>query len=76
MASGCNFRPMTVGVVIIWYRSSELLLGTKDYTAAIDMWASGLVVTEFLWNAPLLPGNIAVEELALIIELIRSPSRD
>lgn len=28
-------------VVTLWYRSPELLLGTKTYSASIDMWSVG-----------------------------------
>ena len=44
-------------VVTVWYRSIELLLGTKHYTPAIDMWAIGAIFSEMITSKPLFPGN-------------------
>jgi cyclin-dependent kinase 8/11 len=33
-------------VVTLWYRAPELLLGTKHYTKAVDMWAIGCIFGE------------------------------
>lgn len=33
-------------VVTLWYRAPELLLGTKHYTKAVDMWALGCIFGE------------------------------
>lgn len=38
---GLPLKPMTPGVVTLWYRAPELLLHAKTQTTAIDMWASG-----------------------------------
>jgi len=35
---GVPYAPMTPKVVTLWYRSPELLLGTKHYTPAVDLW--------------------------------------
>jgi len=49
---------MTPVVVTLWYRCPELLLGSRQHTSAIDMWAVGCVMGELLLCKPLLPGNI------------------
>lgn len=33
-------------VVTLWYRAPELLLGSKHYTTAVDMWAIGCIMAE------------------------------
>ena len=33
--------PFPAQVVTIWYRPPELLLGSKTYSAAVDMWRYG-----------------------------------
>lgn len=43
-------------VVTIWYRAPELLLGSKHYTRAIDIFAVGCIFFELLTCAPLFPG--------------------
>jgi cyclin-dependent kinase 8/11 len=44
-------------VVTIWYRAPELLLGSKHYTRAIDIFAVGCIFFELLTCTPLFPGN-------------------
>lgn len=44
-------------VVTIWYRAPELLLGTKHYTPAVDMWAVGCIFAELLSLRPIFKGE-------------------
>ncbi|EFA86058.1 protein serine/threonine kinase [Heterostelium album PN500] len=44
-------------VVTIWYRSPELLLGSKHYTSAVDIWAIGCIFAELITTKPLFPGR-------------------
>ncbi|KAI8924659.1 kinase-like domain-containing protein [Entophlyctis helioformis] len=46
-------------VVTIWYRSPELLLGTRHYTKAIDIWAVGCIFAELLMLRPIFKGEEA-----------------
>ena len=36
------------GVVTVWYRAPELLLGDTDYDTKIDIWAAGCIFAELL----------------------------
>ena len=76
MARTYSPRPLTPGVVTIWYRSPELLLGTRYYTPSVDLWSAGLVLAELLFSAPCLAGETAIEQLALIVKLLGSPTSD
>eukprot|EP00003_Mantamonas_plastica_P033200 TRINITY_DN9385_c2_g1_i1.p1 TRINITY_DN9385_c2_g1~~TRINITY_DN9385_c2_g1_i1.p1 ORF type:complete len:266 (-),score=87.93 TRINITY_DN9385_c2_g1_i1:208-1005(-) len=67
-------KPMTPTVVTLWYRAPELLLGAKDYTAAIDMWAVGCIFAELLLGKPLWPGKDDMDQLFLIYELLGTPN--
>ena len=40
-------------VVTFWYRAPELMLGTRHYTKAIDMWAVGCIFAELLTLDPI-----------------------
>ena len=40
-------------VVTIWYRAPELLLDSKHYTPAVDIWAVGCIMGEMLNLRPL-----------------------
>ena len=43
-------------VVTLWYRAPELLLGAKDYSSAVDVWAVGAIFGELLTLAPVFRG--------------------
>jgi len=40
-------------VVTFWYRATELLLGARHYTKAIDIWAIGCIFAELLTSEPI-----------------------
>lgn len=46
-------------VVTIWYRAPELILGSKHYTPAVDMWAVGCIFAELLSLRPIFKGEEA-----------------
>lgn len=46
-------------VVTIWYRAPELLLGSRHYNPAIDMWALGCIFAELLSLRPIFKGEEA-----------------
>ncbi|KAL8993395.1 MAG: hypothetical protein Q9188_007340, partial [Gyalolechia gomerana] len=76
MARAYSVRPLTPGVVTIWYRAPELLLGTKHYTPAVDMWSAGLVLAELIQSEPCLTGETPIDQLSLIVKLLGSPISD
>lgn len=49
-------------VVTIWYRAPELLLGTRHYTPAIDLWAVGCIFAELMSLRPLFKGDEVKQE--------------
>lgn len=61
-------------VVTLWYRAPELLLGSTNYTSAIDMWSVGCILGEMLAHKPLFPGNTEAEQLELICKCCGSPT--
>jgi cell division cycle 2-like protein len=63
-------KVMTPGVVTLWYRAPELLLGQSRYTTAIDMWSVGCVFGELLQNEPLFPGKSEFKQLDLMFKLL------
>ncbi|KAI9881479.1 MAG: hypothetical protein M1830_000042 [Pleopsidium flavum] len=76
MAREYSPRPLTPGVVTIWYRSPELLLGSKHYTPSVDLWSAGLILAELLLSNPCFTGETVVEQLSLIVKLLGTPSPD
>lgn len=75
MAREYSQRPLTPGVVTVWYRSPELLLNCSRYGPSVDIWSCGLILGELLLRVPLLPGDDEFEELDLITKLI-GPATD
>lgn len=49
-------------VVTIWYRAPELLLGSKHYTPAVDLWAVGCIFAELLSLRPIFKGEEAKQD--------------
>ncbi|PSS07946.1 Serine/threonine-protein kinase [Actinidia chinensis var. chinensis] len=68
--------PLTSRVVTLWYRPPELLLGSTDYGASVDLWSVGCVFAELLVGRPILQGRTEVEQLHKIFKLCGSPPDD
>ncbi|XP_077829053.1 cyclin-dependent kinase 3 isoform X5 [Macaca mulatta] len=45
-AFGVPLRTYTHEVVTLWYRAPEILLGSKFYTTAVDIWSIGCIFAE------------------------------
>ena len=44
---------LSPNVVTLWYRAPELLLLSKEYTPAVDMWSVGCIFAELILKRPL-----------------------
>lgn len=82
LANFCSFgavnhrQPLTSRVVTLWYRPPELLLGSTDYGASVDLWSVGCLFAELLIGKPVLQGRTEVEQLHKIFKLCGSPPED
>lgn len=56
-----------------WYRSPELLYGSRKYDETIDLWSLGCIIAECLTGQPLLPGETDIDQLRKIHFLIGTP---
>ncbi len=74
-------------VVTIWYRAPELLLGSKHYTPAVDMWAVGCIFAELLSLRPIFKGEEAKmdgkktvpfqrNQVQKIVEILGMPTKE
>src|SRR4051812_11092421 len=74
-------------VVTIWYRAPELLLGSRHYTPAVDMWAVGCIFAELLSLRPIFKGEEAKmdskktvpfqrNQMQKIAEILGMPTKD
>ncbi|KAF8094964.1 hypothetical protein N665_0348s0047 [Sinapis alba] len=73
---GSPIKPYTQLVVTQWYRSPELLLGTKEYSTAVDMWSIGCIMGELLSLKPLFRGKSQndIDQLQQIFAVLGTPS--
>ncbi|MCJ1472714.1 cyclin-dependent protein kinase [Lambiella insularis] len=74
-------------VVTIWYRAPELLLGSRHYTPAIDLWAVGCIFAELLSLRPIFKGEEAKmdskktvpfqrNQMQKIVEILGMPTKE
>lgn len=71
---GSPLKPYTHLVVTLWYRAPELLLGTKEYSTAIDMWSLGCIMAELLAKEPLFNGKTEFDQLDKIFRTLGTPN--
>jgi len=71
---GSPLKHYTPIVVTLWYRAPELLLGTKIYSTAVDVWSVGCIFGELLGMQPLFPGKSELDELNRIFKELGTPS--
>ncbi|KAL2332681.1 hypothetical protein Fmac_013894 [Flemingia macrophylla] len=71
---GSPLKPYTHLVVTLWYRAPELLLGTKQYSTAIDMWSLGCIMAELLSKEPLFNGKTELDQIDKIFRILGTPN--
>ncbi|KAI8970191.1 kinase-like domain-containing protein [Mycotypha africana] len=67
-------RQMTSEVVTRWYRSPELLLGAKEYSYAVDIWAVGCIFAELMLRTPYVAGESDMDQLTKIFHALGTPT--
>ncbi|KOC65446.1 Cyclin-dependent kinase 20 [Habropoda laboriosa] len=69
-------KPYSHQIATRWYRAPELLYGARYYTSAIDMWSIGCILGELLNKSPLFPGETDIEQLAMVLKYLGSPTSE
>lgn len=64
-------RNMTQEVVTQYYRSPELLMGTRHYDASIDMWSVGCIFAELLGRRILFQAQTPIQQVFRIVQIER-----
>ncbi|UKK01708.2 glycogen synthase kinase [Theileria orientalis] len=57
-----------------FYRAPELMLGSNEYTTAIDSWSIGCVLSELILGRPLFCGDTSIDQLVKIIQILGTPT--
>lgn len=63
---------LTEYVATRWYRAPELLLGSTNYSLAVDQWAIGCIMGELIDGQPLFPGESDIDQLYIIQRVLGS----
>ncbi|CAD8110967.1 unnamed protein product [Paramecium sonneborni] len=65
---------LTEYVATRWYRAPEILLGSTNYTKAVDMWSVGCILGELIIGKAIFPGTSTLNQIERIIELLGKPN--
>ncbi|KAJ1654398.1 Cyclin-dependent kinase catalytic subunit [Dispira simplex] len=75
-AFGVPLRSYTHEVVTLWYRSPEILLGSRHYSTGVDMWSAGCIFAEMALMNPLFPGDSEIDEIFKIFRMLGTPTEE
>eukprot|EP01029_Cantina_marsupialis_P004470 TRINITY_DN14495_c1_g1_i1.p1 TRINITY_DN14495_c1_g1~~TRINITY_DN14495_c1_g1_i1.p1 ORF type:complete len:681 (-),score=209.09 TRINITY_DN14495_c1_g1_i1:338-2275(-) len=67
---------MTDYVATRWYRAPELILSSRSYSKAVDMWSCGCILAELLGRKAVFPGSDSQHQLQLIVSKLGTPTND
>jgi len=67
---------MTEYVATRWYRAPEIVLGSSQYSKAVDMWSVGCILGELIIGKSIFPGKSTVNQIELIIDLLGKPKQE
>ena len=73
-AFGVPLRVYTHEIVTLWYRPPEVLLGSRQYSTAVDMWSVGCIFAEMSNRTPLFPGDSEIDEIFRIFRTMGTPN--
>jgi mitogen-activated protein kinase 15 len=73
---GSKPQVLTDYVATRWYRAPEILLGSNNYTKAVDMWSVGCILGELLGNKPMFPGSSTMNQIEKILDILGSPTKE
>ncbi|UYV84927.1 CDK2 [Cordylochernes scorpioides] len=66
-------KAYTHEVITLWYRAPEILLGTKFYHTAVDIWSLACIFGEMFLKRPLFPGDSEIDQLFQIFRILGTP---
>ena len=75
-AFGIPVRSYSHEVVTLWYRSPDVLMGSKQYGPSIDIWSAGCIMAEMVapGGRPLFPGSSVRDQLLRIFKVLGTPT--
>ncbi|KRX07022.1 Protein kinase-like domain [Pseudocohnilembus persalinus] len=59
-----------------WYKSPEMMFGSRDYDFSVDIWSFACIFAELLQGYPLFPGSTEIDQMARIGQVIGSATKE
>jgi cyclin-dependent kinase len=72
-AFGIPVRSYTHEVVTLWYRSPDVLLGSRKYSTPVDIWSVGCIFAEMINGKPLFTGTSEATQIETIFKQMGPP---
>ena len=67
-------RTLTHEIETLWYRAPEVLLGQKEYSLGVDMWAIGCIFAELHEQKTLFQGDSEIDQIFRIFQFHGTPT--
>lgn len=67
-------RTLTHEIETLWYRAPEVLLGQKEYSLGVDMWAIGCIFSELHEQRTLFQGDSEIDQIFRIFQFHGTPT--
>ena len=67
-------RTLTHEIETLWYRAPEVLLGQKEYSLGVDIWAIGCIFSELIERKPLFVGDSEIDQIFKIFQFHGTPT--
>jgi serine/threonine protein kinase len=74
-AFGIPVQKYTHEVVTLWYRSPDVLLGSRKYSTSVDVWSIGCIFAEMCTGRPLFPGTSEKNQIQKIFRTLGTPTK-
>ncbi len=71
---GAPVRSYSSEVVTLWYRSPDVLLGSRYYSTSVDLWSIGCIFAEMVNKRPLFTGADVKSQMHLIQRVLGRPT--
>ncbi|OUM70711.1 hypothetical protein PIROE2DRAFT_37160 [Piromyces sp. E2] len=75
-SSSSTHHNYTHKVATRWYRSPELLFGSRQYDQGVDLWALGTILGELINTTPLFPGISDIDQIYCVFKILGTPTKE
>ena len=73
-AFGIPIKTLTHEIETLWYRAPQVLLGQKQYSLGVDIWAVGCIFAELTEKRPLFNGDSEIDQIFKIFQFHGTPT--